>query len=113
MAGANLMIFRQQNNARRASRLAACAFAAILPTACATPPPPTNPFLGNWGNPERSQITFRDPTIVMNPPNEKPSPLRPAACGSRFRFAYSRKSLHAPTGLLPAQPHLGAQLGQS
>jgi len=113
MAGANLMIFRQQNNPRRrALRLAACALAAILPTACATPPPPTNPFLGNWGNPERSQITFRDTTIVMNPPNEKPTPLGPAACGGRFRFDYSRKSRDSLTGLIARQPDLSARLGK-
>ena len=112
MAGVHLMIFRQQNNARRALRLAACVLAAILPAACATPPPPTNPFLGNLGNPERSQITFRDTTIVMNPPNEKPTPLGPEACAGRFRFDYSRKSRDALTGSIAGQPDLRARLGK-
>ena len=112
MAGADLMIFRQQNNARRALRLAACVLAAILPAACAAPPPPTNPFLGNWGNPERSQITFRDTTIVMNPPNEKPTPLGPEACAGRFRFDYSRRGRDALTGSIADQPDLRARLGK-
>src|SRR5580765_5219018 len=110
MAGANLMTFRKQR--QHALRLAACALAAILPVPCAPPPPTTNPFLGNWGNPERSQITFRDTTIVMNPPNEKPTPLGPEACAGRFRFDYSRKSRDALAGSIADQPDLRARLGK-
>jgi hypothetical protein len=49
---------------------------------------------------------------VMNPPNEKPTPLGPEACAGRFRFDYSRKSRDALTGLIAGQPDLRARLGK-
>jgi hypothetical protein len=96
----------------RYGRLLAVTLAAVLPTACADPPPPpTNPFLGAWATPERSQITFRDNTIVMSPPNQTPTALDPAACAGRFRFAYTRKSRDAIAAAIARQPDLRIKLG--
>src|SRR5215470_19482609 len=109
-----MMIFQQQTNLRlHPWRFLVLLAVALLPAACVEPPPqPTNPFFGNWGNPERSRITFRDTTIVMNPPNEKPTALGPESCAGRFRFAYSRKSRDALTATVASQPDLRARLSR-
>jgi hypothetical protein len=96
----------------RFGRLLAITLAAVLPAACANPPPPSsaNPFLGAWATPERSQITFRDNTIVMSPPNQTPTALDPAACAGRFRFGYTRKSREAIAAAIARQPDLRTKL---
>ena len=54
---------------RSLPRLIVLAVAAALPAACARLEPPPNPFAGGWATAERQQITFRDNTIVVNPPD--------------------------------------------
>ena len=62
------------------------------PPACAVPAgsPPANPFAGAWATAERQQIAFRDDTVVLNLPGEKPTPLGAETCDGRFRFAYGQ-----------------------
>ena len=97
----------------RLARLLPVLLIAVLPAACAAPapPPPANPFAGSWGSPEKSRITFRDNTIVVNPPNQPATTLGPAACEGRFRFGYTRKSREAIAAGIARQPDLRARLG--
>src|SRR5207248_192699 len=91
-------------------RLAALAFAAALPAACAAPEPPPNPFAGGWTNPERHRIAFRDDTIVQQPASGPPTALGAATCDGIFRFGYGRKSRDALLALTPHQPDLRRRL---
>ncbi len=96
---------------RRFPRLGVLALAALLPVACAEPPPPANPFLGTWGNADVGRLTFQDTTLIINPPGG-PQTLGPNTCGGRFRFGYSRKTRDALTATLAAQPDLRNRLGK-
>jgi hypothetical protein len=96
----------------RASRRAALALAAMLPAACAMapPPPPLNPFFGAWSTTERSQIAFRDDTLVINPPGSPPTAMSPQSCPKGFQFQYGRKSREALLALAGNQPEVGGRL---
>jgi hypothetical protein len=91
-------------------RLAALIIAAALPAACATPEQPASPFAGTWATPERQQIAFRDNTVVINPPNQPPTPMSAQSCDGAFRFGYQHKSRDALLGLTPQQPDLRVKL---
>ena len=102
-------------------RVLLIALAAALPAACAgieSPrlAAPANPFAGGWTTTERRQVAFRDDTVVVNPPNQPPTPLGAETCAGRFRFSYGRKSREALVALAPRQPDLqrriAAQLAQ-
>jgi hypothetical protein len=90
----------------------ALALAATLPAACAgiEPLSSANPFAGAWTNAERRQIAFRDNTVILNPPDQPPTPLSAATCGGQFRFAYSRRSRDALVALTPRQADLQRRL---
>ena len=90
----------------------ALVLAALFPVACtpATPFGPTNPFVGPWNTPERTQIVFRDDTIVMSPSGMPPTPLSAAVCEGRFRFDYDRRSRTALLALAPQQPDVSRRL---
>jgi hypothetical protein len=95
------------------SRLVALALAVLLPAACAAPfapPRPANPFAGAWTTAERTQIAFRDDTVVMNPPGAPPTPLSAAVCEGRFGFAYARRGRDALLALTARQPDVGRRL---
>ena len=98
---------------RHCSSRAAALSAAVLLSACvAAPGPPANPFAGAWASPERHQIAFRDDTVIVNPPNEPPTPLSAAACDGTFGFAYERRSRDALLALAPLQPDVRRSLDQ-
>lgn len=103
-----------RNWQRTAMRLLLLAAATMLPAACVSPAPepPKNPFLGAWSTPERSQIAFRDDTVVINPPNEPPTPMSPQSCPQGFQFQYGRKSRDALIGLTIKQPDVTRKLGE-
>jgi hypothetical protein len=90
-------------------RVAVVALVAALPIGCAVPEPP-NPFAGAWTTAERQQIAFRDNTIVVNPPDARPTAMGAESCAGAFRFAYGRKSREALIGLAPHQPDLRGKL---
>ena len=88
------------------------ALIAMLPAACVTaPPPPQNPFLGAWSTAERSQIAFRDDTVVINPPDASPTAMSPQSCPQGFQFRYGRKSREALLALAIQQPDVTRKLG--
>lgn len=93
-------------------RLVLLSLVAMLPAACVTPPPsPQNPFLGAWSTAERSQIAFRDDTVVINPPDAPPSAMSPQSCPQAFQFQYGRKSRDALLALAIQQPDVTRKLG--
>ena len=92
-------------------RLALLAAAALLPAACATEPP-ANPFAGAWSTAERQQISFRDNTVVVQPPNAAPTPMAAESCDGAFRFGYGHKSRDALLALTPQQPDLRDRLAR-
>jgi hypothetical protein len=93
-------------------RLLLLALVAMLPAACVTaPPPPNNPFLGAWSTAEKSQIAFRDDTVVINPADAPPTPMNAQSCPQGFRFQYGRKSRDALLGLTINQPDVTRKLG--
>jgi len=95
----------------RDARLVVVAVAAMLPAACVTPPPvPKNPFIGAWSTAERSQIAFRDDTVVINPPDEPPTAMSPQSCPQGFQFRYGRKSREALLALAGGQSDVGRKL---
>ncbi|HEV2335774.1 MAG TPA: hypothetical protein VGS13_09780 [Stellaceae bacterium] len=92
-------------------RLTVLAFVAALPIGCATPePPPANPFAGAWATAERQQITFRDDTVVLRPPDAAPTVMAADSCDGEFRFDYARKSRQALVALAPRQPDVTGKL---
>ena len=85
--------------------------AAVLPAACATPPaPPANPFAGGWATAEHQQISFRDDSVVLQPPGQPPTPMSAASCSGAFRFAYGHKGRDDLLRLTPTQPDLKRRL---
>jgi len=95
----------------RAARLVVVALIAVLPAACVVPsPPPKNPFVGAWNTAERSQIAFRDDTVVINPPDEPPTPMNAQSCPKGFDFRYGRKSRDALLALAAQQPDVSRRL---
>jgi len=74
------------------------------------PPPPPNPFAGAWTTTERRQIAFRDNTVVVNLPDQPPTPLGAETCAGQFRFSYGRKSRDALVTLTPRQADLQRRL---
>lgn len=101
---------------RRRVRLAASLFAAMLPLACALPPPAppraANPFLGTWAGPEEASITFRPGTVVQNPPHGPPQAFGSATCDGIFRFRYTTENRAALIALIPRQPSLQDRLSR-
>ena len=98
---------------RHGPRGIALVFAALLPAACAgltAPPRSANSFVGSWSTPERTQIVFRDDTVVMNPSGMPPTPLSAAVCEGRFRFDYGRRSRDALLALTARQPEVSRRL---
>ena len=94
------------------ARLVLLALMATLPAACVTPAPaPQNPFLGAWSTAERSQIAFRDDTVVINPPDAPPTAMSPQSCPGAFQFRYGRKSRDALLALAIQQPDVTRRLG--
>jgi hypothetical protein len=91
--------------------LGVAAIAALVSACAVVAPPPANPFAGAWTSRERSQIAFREDTVVVSPPGETPTTLGADSCAGRFRFGYSRKSREALIALAPHQPDLRRQLG--
>jgi len=91
-------------------RLAVLAFAAVLPIGCVAPPPPANPFAGNWATAEHQEIAFRDDTVILTPPDAQPTAMGAESCGGAFRFGYARKSREALIGLAPHQPDVRGKL---
>lgn len=88
------------------------ALIAALPAACVTPPPaPQNPFLGAWSTAERSQIAFRDNTVVVNPPDAPPTAMSAQSCPQGFQFQYGRKTREALLALAGNQPDIARRLG--
>ena len=95
-----------------ALRLLLLALIAILPAACVTvPEPPKNPFLGAWSTAEKSQIAFRDDTVVINPPDAPPTAMSAQSCPQGFQFQYGRKSRDALLALTINQPDVTRRLG--
>ena len=90
-------------------RLAVSALLAALAAGCAAPPP-VNPFAGAWATADRQQIAFRDDTIMVNPPDARPTAMGAESCAGAFRFGYGRKSREALIGLAPHQPDLRGKL---
>ena len=90
-------------------RLAVPAFLAAFAAACVAPPLP-NPFAGAWATADRQQIAFRDDTVMVNPPDTKPTAMAAESCAGAFRFTYGRKSREALIGLAPHQPDLRGKL---
>jgi hypothetical protein len=98
---------------RHGMRGVALALAALLPAACAglsAPPRPGSSFVGPWNTPERTQIVFRDDTVVMSPSGMPPTPLSAAVCEGRFRFDYGRRSRDALLALTARQPDVSRRL---
>lgn len=93
------------------ARLVLLALMAILPAACVTPAQPQNPFLGAWSTAERSQIAFRDDTVVINPPDAPPTAMSPQSCPGAFQFRYGRKTRDALLALAIQQPDVTRRLG--
>jgi hypothetical protein len=94
-------------------RLLAAALVSALPAACTiAPPPPANPFDGAWSTAERHQIAFRDDTVVMNPPGQKPTPLAAETCDGKFRFSYNRQNREALLTLVGRQADLRRRLAE-
>ena len=94
------------SSVRRSALLAA---AALLLAACAAEPP-ANPFVGAWTTAERQQISFRDNTVVVQPPGAAPTPMAADSCDGVFRFGYAQRSRDALLGLTPRQPDLKRKL---
>ena len=95
-----------------AARVLLLALLAALPAACMTvPEPPKNPFLGAWSTTEKSQIAFRDDTVVINPPDSPPTPMSAQSCPQGFQFQYGRKSRDALLALAINQPDVTRKLG--
>jgi hypothetical protein len=93
-------------------RLLLLAVVAALPAACVTvPEPPKNPFLGAWSTAEKSQIAFRDDTVVINPPDAQPTAMSAQSCPQGFQFQYGRKSRDALLALTINQPDVTRRLG--
>lgn len=97
-------------------KLAASLLAAVLPLACALPPPAppraANPFLGTWANPEQTSITFRPDTVVQNPPQGPPQAFGNETCDGNFRFRYTTENRAALIALIARQPGLQDRLSQ-
>lgn len=94
-------------------RLLAVALISALPAACTIAPPPSlNPFVGAWSTAERHQIAFRDETVVMNPPGQKPTPLGAETCDGKFRFSYNRQNREALLALVGRQADLRRRLAE-
>jgi hypothetical protein len=94
-------------------RIIALTLAALLPAACAAPlapPRPANPFVGAWTTAERTQIAFRDDTVLMSLPGAPPTPLSAAVCDGRFRFGYDRRGRDALLALTARQPDVSRRL---
>jgi hypothetical protein len=91
-------------------RFALLAFVAALPIGCAGPQPPANPFAGVWTTPEKSQIAFRDDTVVVPGPDAQPTTMAADSCDGAFSFAYGRKSRDELVRLAPHQPDLTGKL---
>lgn len=95
-----------------APRLLLLALLAALPAACVTaPPPPKNLFLGAWSTAEKSQIAFREDTVVINPPDAPPMPMSPQSCPQGFQFQYARKTRQLLLELTINQPDVTRKLG--
>ena len=93
-------------------RLPLLALMGMLPAACMTvPEPPKNRFLGAWSTAEKSQIAFRDDTVVINPPDAQPTPMNAQSCPQGFQFQYGRKSRDALLALTINQPDVTRKLG--
>src|SRR5260370_34636256 len=90
-------------------RLAVSALLAALAAGCAAPPP-VNPFAGAWATADRQQIAFRDDTIMVNPPDARPTAMGAESCAGAFRFGYGRQIREALIGLAPHQPDLRGKL---
>ena len=97
----------------RRLRLLLLAGLANLSAACVTAPPPApmNPFLGAWSTAEKSQIAFRDDTVVINPPDAQPTAMNAQSCPQGFQFQYGRKSRDALLALTINQPDVTRKLG--
>ena len=97
---------------RSLPRLALLALVTALPTGCAAPPPPANPFAGLWTAADKNQIAFRDDTVVLPGPTPQapPTAMGTEACDGAFSFAYGRKSRDALIALAPHQPDLTRRL---
>lgn len=94
-----------------APRLLLLALLAALPACVTAPPLPKNPFLGAWSTAEKSQIAFREDTVVINPPDSPPTPMSAQSCPQGFRFQYGRKSRDALLALAINQPDVTRKLG--
>jgi len=80
----------------------------MLPVACVAPqqaPPPANPFLGSWASEDKSQITFREDTVVLGPA-EGGAAYDNTRCRGVFGFLYGKKSRDALAALITRQPDL-------
>jgi hypothetical protein len=95
-------------------RLSAAAVIPALLAACTVTSlaPPANPFVGAWSTAERHQIAFRDDTVVMNPPGQKPTPLGAETCEGKFRFSYNRQNREALLALVGRQADLRRRLAE-
>lgn len=85
---------------------------SLLPAACAGlgESRPANPFVGSWATDDRSQITIREDTIVLKPPDGPPTPMSAAECNGAFRYRYGRMTKASLSDIAAAQPDLHQRL---